>query len=206
MAQKSSTTGVMTRLLVLYLAMTIAYAFLRGPIGTAMNVVLGGLVTNLQVPLFITILLLSIVTGSYSSLLLNRFVDQKQVKESQAKMKEFQQRYREAQLSGDKGKLKKLETERAEVMQLSMEVQSQTMRPMPYILIISLPLFAWLSYIMQQPITFSYVSKAITFPYYPAPITVEYTSGVFLGFPVWLVWYLICSLVFTQVIRKTLGM
>ncbi|MGP8133158.1 MAG: EMC3/TMCO1 family protein [Halobacteriota archaeon] len=25
-------------------------------------------------------------------------------------------------------------------------------------------------------------------------------------FPVWLVWYLVCSLVFTQVIRKTLGM
>src|SRR5665811_1928260 len=86
---KQSTTGVMTRLLILYLAMTVAYAFLRQPIGTAMNVVLGGLVTNLQVPLFITILMLSLITGSYSSLLLNQFVDQQQVKQSQAKMKEF---------------------------------------------------------------------------------------------------------------------
>jgi uncharacterized membrane protein (DUF106 family) len=206
MAQRS-TSGVMTRLLLLYLVMTVAYAFLRQPIGEAMNVVLGGLVTNLQVPLFITILLLSVVTGSYSSLLLNQFVDQQQVKQSQAKMKEFQKVYREAQLSGDKGKLKKLEDERAEVMQLSLDVQAQTMKPMPYILIISLPLFAWLSYIMGSSLpTFSYVSKAITFPYYPSPITVEYTSGVILGFPVWLVWYLICSLVFTQVIRKTLGM
>jgi uncharacterized membrane protein (DUF106 family) len=203
MAQKS-TTGVMTRLLLLYLAMTVAYAFLRQPIGEAMNVVLGGLVTNLQVPLFITILLLSVVTGAYSSLLLNRFVDQEQVKQSQAKMKEFQKVYREAQLSGDKGKLKKLETERADVMQLSLDVQSQTMRPMPYILIISLPLFAWLSYIMQQPqVTFSYVSETIVFPYFGAQ---AYTQGVILGFPVWLVWYLLCSLVFTQVIRKTLGM
>src|SRR5450756_1641926 len=84
---KQSTTGVMTRLLILYLAMTVAYAFLRQPIGTAMNVVLGGLVTNLQVPLFITILMLSLITGSYSSLLLNQFVDQQQVKQSQAKMK-----------------------------------------------------------------------------------------------------------------------
>ena len=148
MAQKS-TTGVMTRLLLLYLVMTVAYAFLRQPIGEAMNVVLGGLVTNLQVPLFITILMLSLVTGSYSSLLLNQFVDQQQVKQSQAKMKEFQKVYREAQLSGDKGKVKKLEDERAEVMQLSMDVQAQTMKPMPYILIISLPLFAWLSYILS---------------------------------------------------------
>jgi uncharacterized membrane protein (DUF106 family) len=171
---KQSTTGVMTRLLILYLAMTVAYAFLRQPIGTA---------------------------------ILNQFVDQRQVKQSQAKMKEFQKVYREAQLSGDKGKLKKLEDERAEVMQLSMDIQAQTMKPMPYILIISLPLFAWLSYIVSPSLsTFSYVSKAITFPWYPLPITVDYTAGVILGFPVWLVWYLICSLVFTQVIRKTLGM
>src|SRR5450756_1621377 len=154
---KQSTTGVMTRLLILYLAMTVAYAFLRQPIGTAMNVVLGGLVTNLQVPLFITILMLSLITGSYSSLLLNQFVDQRQVKQSQSKMKEFQKVYREAQLSGDKGKLKKLEDERAEVMQLSMDIQAQTMKPMPYILIISLPLFAWLSYIVSPSLsTFSY--------------------------------------------------
>ena len=76
--------------------------------------------------------------------------DQKQLKQSQAKMKEFQKVYREAQLAGDKGKLKKLEKERAEVMELSMDVQAQTMRPMPYILVISLPLFGWLSYIMSQ--------------------------------------------------------
>ena len=108
----------MTRLLLIYLVMTVAYAFLRIPVGQAMNYVLGGLVTTLYVPLFITILLLSVITGSYSSLLLNRFVDQKQLKQSQAKMREFQQVYREAQLAGDKGKLKKLEKERAEVMEL----------------------------------------------------------------------------------------
>jgi uncharacterized membrane protein (DUF106 family) len=203
MAQRS-TTGVMTRLLLLYLAMTVAYAFLRNPVGQAMNVVLGGLVTDLHVPLFITILILSVITGSYSSLLLNRFVDQDQVKQSQAKMRDFQKVYREAQLAGDKGKLKKLENERAEVMELSMDVQAQTMRPMPYILIISLPLFGWLSYIMyNSPQLASYVPTTINFPYFG---TLAYTQGVILGFPVWLIWYLVCSLVFTQVIRKTLGM
>ena len=193
----------MTRLLLLYLAMTVAYAFLRTPVGQAMNVVLGGLVTVLHVPLFVTIIILSVITGSYSSLLLNRFVDQEQVKQSQTKMRDFQKVYREAQLAGDKGKLKKLENERAEVMELSMDVQAQTMRPMPYILIISLPLFGWLSYILYQPWLASYVPTTMTFPYFG---TLEYTHGVILTFPVWLVWYLVCSLVFTQVIRKTLGM
>jgi uncharacterized membrane protein (DUF106 family) len=202
MATKS-TTSVMTRLLLLYLVMTVAYAFLRDPIGQAMNYVIGGLVTVLHVPLFITILLLSVITGAYSSLLLNRFVDQDQVKQSQTKMREFQKVYREAQLARDKGKLKKLEQERAEVMELSMEVQAQTMRPMPYILIISLPLFGWLSFIMYKFPLDSYVSTTINLPYFGA---LPYTHGVILGFPVWLVWYLVCSLVFTQVIRKTLGM
>lgn len=193
----------MTRLLLIYLVMTVAYAFLRNPVGQAMNYVIGGLVTDLHVPLFMTILLLSVITGSYSSLLLNRFVDQEQVKKSQEKMREFQKVYREAQLAGDKGKLKKLEKERAEVMELSMDVQAQTMRPMPYILIISLPLFGWLSFVLYQPWLSSYVQTHITLPYFG---TLPYTQGVILTFPVWLVWYLVCSLVFTQVIRKTLGM
>ena len=200
---RQSTTGVMTRLLLIYLVMTLAYAFLRQPIGEAMNVLLGGLVTSLHVPMFITILLLSVITGAYSSLLLNRFVDQDKVKDSQATMKEFQKEYRAAQLAGDKGKLKKLEPRRAEVMELSMEVQSQTMKPMPYILIISLPIFGWLSFIMYSSSLSSYVPTTITLPYFGQ---LAYTHGVVLGMPVWLIWYLICSLVFTQVIRKTLGM
>ncbi len=200
---KQSSTGVMTRLLVIYLVMTLLYAFLRNPIGQAMNSLVGGLVTSLHIPMFITILLFSVITGSYSSLLLNRFVDQDRVKESQAEMREFQKEYREAQLAGDKGKLKKLEPRRAEVMELSMEVQSQTMKPMPYILIVSLPIFGWLSFIMYSSTLSSYVSTTINLPFFGA---LAYTQGVILGFPVWLIWYLLCSLVFTQVIRKTLGM
>ncbi len=200
---KQSSTGVMTRLLVIYLVMTLLYAFLRNPIGEAMNYLVGGLVTSLHVPMFITILLFSVITGSYSSLLLNRFVDQDRVKESQAVMKEFQKEYRAAQLAGDKSKQKKLEPRRAEVMELSMEVQSQTMKPMPYILIVSLPIFGWLSFIMYSSTLSSYIPTTITLPYFGE---LAYTQGVILGFPVWLIWYLLCSLVFTQVIRKTLGM
>ncbi len=193
----------MTRLLLIYLVVTVLYTVLRNPIGEAMNLLLGGLVTSLQVPMFVTILLLAVITGSYSTLLLNRFVDQDKVKESQAVMKEFQKEYREAQLAGDKAKLKKLEPRRSEVMELSMEVQSQSMKPMPYILIISLPIFGWMSYVMYQPYLSSYISTTINLPYFGQ---LAYTQGVILGMPVWLIWYLLCSLVFTQVIRKTLGM
>jgi uncharacterized membrane protein (DUF106 family) len=199
---KQSMTGSMSRLLVVYLVMTLVYAYLRIPIGQAMNYVLGPVLSSWHIPLFIVILILSVITGSYSSLILNRYVDQSVVKESQSRMREFQKRFREAQLAGDKAKLKKLEKERAEVMELSMDIQMQSMKPMPYILVISLPVFGWLNYVVynaQLPVE---ISRAITMPYLG---TLNYTQAVSI-LPVWIVWYLLCSLVFTQVIRKTIGM
>jgi uncharacterized membrane protein (DUF106 family) len=182
--------------------MTLAYAYLRIPIGQAMNYVLGPVVSSWHIPLFIVILILSVITGAYASLILNRYVDQSVVKESQAKMREFQKRFREAQLAGDKAKLKKLEKERAEVMELSMDIQMQSMKPMPYILVLSLPVFGWLNYIVYNAQLPAEISRMITLPYLG---TLNYTQGIFI-LPVWIVWYLLCSLVFTQVIRKTIGM
>lgn len=199
---KKSMTGSMSRLLVVYLIMTLAYAYLRIPIGQAMNYVLGPVVSSWHIPLFIVILILSVITGAYASLILNRYVDQSVVKESQAKMREFQKRFREAQLAGDKAKLKKLEKERAEVMELSMDIQMQSMKPMPYILVLSLPVFGWLNYIVYNAQLPAEISRMITLPYLG---TLNYTQGIFI-LPVWIVWYLLCSLVFTQVIRKTIGM
>ncbi len=198
---KKSMTGSMSRLLVVYLIMTLAYAYLRIPIGQGMNYVLGPVLNSWHIPLFIVILIMSVITGAYSSLILNRYVDQSVVKESQSKMREFQKRFREAQLAGDKAKLKKLEKERAEVMELSMDIQMQSMKPMPYILVLSLPVFGWLNYVVydaQLPVE----SLAITMPYLG---TLSYTHAITI-LPVWIVWYLLCSLVFTQVIRKTIGM
>jgi uncharacterized membrane protein (DUF106 family) len=198
---KKTMTGSMSRLLVVYLVMTLLYAYLRIPIGQGMDYVLGPVLSSWHIPLFIVILIMSVITGAYSSLLLNRYVDQSAVKESQSKMREFQKRFREAQLSGDKAKLKKLEKERAEVMELSMDIQMQSMKPMPYILILSLPVFGWLNYVVynaQLPVE----SLAITMPYLG---TLHYTQAITI-LPVWIVWYLLCSLVFTQVIRKTIGM
>ncbi len=201
MAKKSMTSS-MSRLLVVYLVMTLAYAYLRIPIGQGMNYILGPVLNSWHVPIFIVILIMSVITGAYSSLILNRYVDQSVVKESQSRMREFQKKFREAQLAGDKATLKKLEKERAEVMELSMDIQMQSMRPMPYILILSLPVFGWLNYVVYNVKLPLGMSSAITMPYLG---TLNYTQ-LFSILPVWIVWYLLCSLVFTQVIRKTIGM
>jgi uncharacterized membrane protein (DUF106 family) len=201
MAQRS-VGGGFSRILVVYLIMMLVYAYVRIPIGNAVNFVLGPVVTSWHIPLFIVILIMSVITGAYSSLILNRYVDQDAVKESQAKMREFQKAFREAQLAGDKAKLKKLEKERADVMQLSMDIQMQSMKPMPYILIISLPVFGWLNYLLYYEQFPTEISRTLTMPYLG---TLAYTQAVTI-LPVWIVWYLLCSLVFTQVIRKTIGM
>jgi len=199
---KKSMSGSMSRILVVYLIMMLVYAYLRIPVGQGVNQVLGPIVTSWHIPLFIVILIMSVITGAYSSLILNRSVDQSVVKESQAKMREFQKAFREAQLAGDKAKLKKLEKERAEIMELSMDVQMQSMKPMPYILVLSLPVFGWLNYLLYYAQLPAEISRTITMPYLG---TLNYTHSISI-LPVWIIWYLLTSLVFTQVIRKTIGM
>ncbi|MGB8312499.1 MAG: EMC3/TMCO1 family protein [Halobacteriota archaeon] len=199
---KKSMSGSMSRVLVMYLIMMLVYAYLRIPVGHGVNQVLGPIVTSWHIPLFIVILIMSVITGAYSSLILNRSVDQSVVKESQAKMREFQKAFREAQLAGDKAKLKKLEKERAEIMELSMDVQMQSMKPMPYILVLSLPVFGWLNYLLYYSQLPAEISRTITMPYLG---TLNYTHSISI-LPVWIIWYLLTSLVFTQVIRKTIGM
>ncbi len=199
---KKSMTGSMSRVLVVYLIMMLVYAYLRIPVGHGVNQVLGPVVTSWHIPLFIVILIMSVITGAYSSLILNRSVDQSVVKESQTKMREFQKAFREAQLAGDKAKLKKLEKERAEIMELSMDVQMQSMKPMPYILVLSLPVFGWLNYLLYDAQLPAEISRTITMPYLG---TLNYTHSISI-LPVWIIWYLLTSLVFTQVIRKTIGM
>ena len=117
----------------------------------------------------------------------------------QKKMKEFQKEFREAQLSGDEKKLKKMEGKREKMMQDQMEMSQEQFKPMGYILIITVPIFLWLLYVMDPQ--FGYTMGAVTFPFWGA---INFADPTPLLLPAWIVWYMICSLALSQVIRKAL--
>ncbi len=95
--------------LVVAMLMMVAYSIpaIRDGVGSAIDVIFGPLVG--EVPFFILIVILSTITALYSSIIQKYTINYEKMQEVQARMKVFQKEFREAQLSQDEKKIKKLD-------------------------------------------------------------------------------------------------
>ncbi|MDD1715877.1 MAG: TMCO1/EMC3 family protein, partial [Methanolinea sp.] len=108
-----------------------------------------------------------------------------------------QKEFREAQLSQDEKKIKKLEVKRDKMMKEQLEMSQQQFTPMAYILILTVPIFFWL--LFRLAIT---PDAPIIMPFFG----LHTLSDAILGpVPTWIIWYMICSLTISQVVRKSLN-
>ena len=170
--------------------------WLRTGVGQAIDAVLSPLVDGFDIPFYVLIISLSALSGLYASIIQKYTIDYDKMTEVQARMKEFQTEYREAQLSQDEKKIKKLEAKKDRVMREQMEMSQQQFKPMAYILVVSVPIFFWLLFRLSQ------VTSTITFPY--VGIVGLQDAAVWI-IPAWILWYMICSITLSQVIRKSLN-
>jgi len=113
-------------------------------------------------------------------------------------MKGFQKEYREALLSKDEKKIKKMDAKKDRMMKEQLELSQQQFKPMAYILILTVPIFFWLLYRLSQ-----IPDATITLPYQAGAISL--TAPMFWILPAWIVWYMLCSITISQVIRKALN-
>jgi uncharacterized membrane protein (DUF106 family) len=171
-------------------------AWLRVGVGQAIDSVLAPFVTTFGIPFYILILILSALTGLYSSIVQKYTIDYEKMTESQERMKEFQTEYREAQLSQDEKKIKKLEAKKDRVMKEQLEMSQQQFKPMAYILVLTVPIFFWLLYRL------SLTQTTITLPFYGLH---NLHDAIIWVIPAWILWYMICSITLSQVIRKALN-
>jgi uncharacterized membrane protein (DUF106 family) len=178
--------------------MMISYSieWLRVGVGQAIDSVFSPLVTSFGIPFFILIVILSAITGLYSSIIQKYTIDYERMTEVQDRMKEFQKEYREAMLSKDEKKIKKLDTKKDRMMREQLELSQQQFKPMAYILVLTVPIFFWLLYRLNEATT------TITLPYYGE---LSLTAPILWILPAWIVWYMICSITISQVIRKALN-
>jgi uncharacterized membrane protein (DUF106 family) len=181
--------------LILAMGLMLSYGIppIRNGIGMAMNVIFGPLLVVF--PFFIVILILSTLTGLYSSILQKYTIDYERMQEAQVRMKEFQKEFREAQLSEDEKKIKKLEAKRDKMMQEQLELSREQFKPMSYILLVSVPIFLWLLYVMPN------IETSIVFPYFGEKALTDSISFI----PAWIFWYMLCSLSISQIIRKSMN-
>ena len=184
--------------LLFMMLMMISYSieWLRVGVGQGIDSLFAPLVKSFGIPFFILIVILSAATGLYSSIIQKYTINYERMTEVQDRMKEFQKEYREAMLSQDEKRIKKLDTKKDRMMKEQLELSQQQFKPMAYILILTVPIFFWLLYRLSQ------INNTITLPYYG---TLSLTAPLFWVIPAWIIWYMICSITISQVIRKALN-
>jgi uncharacterized membrane protein (DUF106 family) len=195
--------GIIAIVFVMLMMVTYAIESIRITVGAIMDAMLGPLLDVWFVPFFIVIVILSSITGLYSSLVQKYTIDYERMQEVQVRMKEFQKEFREAQLSGDEKKIKKLEGRRDRMMQEQLEMSRQQFQPMAIILVISVPIFFWLLFRLPElGVSGLSLANGIVMPFVGAIALPGFIVG---PLPAWILWYMICSLTISQVIRKALN-
>ena len=124
------------------------------------------------------------------------------MQETQAKMRVFQKEFREAQLSGDEKRIKKLQGKQERMMQDQLDMSRQQFTPMAIILVLSVPIFFWLLLRLPAVGTPTTIASGIVMPFIGA---VTLSDIAFWIVPAWILWYMLCSLTISQVIRKSLN-
>ncbi len=188
--------GLIALAVAMLMILSYSIAPIREGVGSAINVFLGPLVDSFGIPFFVLILILSTLTGLYSSLIQKYTIDYERMQSVQKRMKTFQKEFREAQLSQDEKRIKKLDAKRDRMMKEQLELSQQQFKPMAYILLVTVPIFFWLLFRLGT------INSTIVMPFFGE---VNLAAALFGFIPAWIVWYMICSLTFSQVVRKSLN-
>ena len=173
----------------------IMFPNMRDIIGKMMDTVLKPLLGGL--PIYMIIFVLAAFTGIYASLIQKYTMDWSLMKRVQEKSKLIQKEMRQAQLSNNAQKIKKLEGQYQEMMGDQMEMFKQQFKPMLYISIISIPLFYWVYLLTSQN-----PGATMMFPFWGQQ---HLNDKVFWQFQYWLFWYFLCSIPVSQMTRKALN-
>jgi len=160
----------------------------------------------LVLPIHVVILLLATITAVYSTLIQKYTIDFKRMKEIQQKIMEFQKKYRKAVKENNQFLIKQLEKQKDEINALQTELMNMNFRSLFYSLVVTIPIWVWLWYRIYDIAEHGYTSLyggvssfMITVPF-KGEIHVSDTVLFFL--PWWLFWYIICSILISQVIKK----
>ncbi|ADE04827.1 MULTISPECIES: DUF106 domain-containing protein [Haloferax] len=174
----------------------------RNVIGGVMDAALGPLAEML--PFYAVVMVLALATGLYSTLLQANLMDMEKMGKYQERMKDIQQRQKDAKERGDDAELEKIQEEQMEAMGDQMGMFKEQFRPMVWIMFLTIPVFLWMYWAIgvgggSDP---HIVTENIVLPLVGS---VGWKQGVLGPMQAWIVWYFLCSMGFTQIIRKSLN-
>ncbi len=184
------------------LLMFVGYAFssARAAIGETLNIFLGPL--DALLPFHLVILVLALLTGLFSAIMQDNLMDKSVMADYKEKTQSLKERRKKAKERGDEEALEKIQQEQMEMMTENMGVFKAQFRPMVWIMLLTIPVFLWM-YWMILDVGVAEGSTAIVIPI-GGEIS-SWRSGIVGPIEMWIVWYFLCSLSFSQIMRKALN-
>jgi Predicted membrane protein len=185
------------------MAFFVAYAWqpLRDLIGGVMDIALGPLEQAL--PFYAVVMILAMGTGLYSTLLQANLMNTEKMGQYQAQMQDLQDRREKAKERDDQEALDRLQDEQMEMMGDQLGMFKEQFRPMVWIMFFTIPVFLWMYWALGIGGGVQHIDpEAITIPL-RGPL--EWRDAALGPVQVWILWYFVCSMGFTQIIRKGLN-
>ncbi|WP_121744598.1 DUF106 domain-containing protein [Natronorubrum halophilum] len=186
----------------------------RDAVGSTLDMVLGPL--DAALPFYAVILSVALLTGLYSTLLQANLMNpeimgkyQERMKAMQEKQKDVRERKEDAEERGaSEAELERLDDELEEAREEQMEAMAENLgmfkeqlRPMAWIMLFTIPLFLWMYWKIQTV----GIDGAEATVIMPIAGETTWNSGLLGPMPAWIVWYFLCSMGFTQLLRKALN-
>ena len=185
------------------LAMFAGYSIgeVREVIGGTIDLLLGPL--DAMLPFYVVVLVLAMATGLYSSLLQANLMNAEKMQYYQERMSDIREREQAAKERGDEEALDEIREEQMEAASENLGMFKEQFRPMAWIMLLTIPAFLWMYWkILPGGGNITDTELRIVMPLVGE---VSWRDGVVGPVQTWLVWYFVCSMGFTQLIRKALN-
>ncbi|GAB3035006.1 DUF106 domain-containing protein [Natronobiforma cellulositropha] len=186
----------------------------REVVGGAIDLVMAPL--DAALPFYAVILSVALLTGLYSTLLQANLMNmdrmgkyQERMRAMQEKRKDVQTRQKEAKArDASEAELERLDNEMQRVQEEQMEAMADNLgmfkeqfRPMVWIMLFTIPLFLWMYWKIQG----GYIDGIENTVVMPIAGATEWNAGLIGPMWAWIVWYFLCSMGFTQLLRKAIN-
>jgi uncharacterized membrane protein (DUF106 family) len=178
------------------------YPPIRNAVGNTMDIVLGPL--GAVIPFYAVIIVLSVLTGLYSTLIQGNLMNSEKMGEVQEKMNDIQERRKEAKERGDEEAIERIQQEQMDAMGDYMGSMKTMFRPMVWITLLTIPVFVWLIWMIGRGGE-SQLAAADMTVIFPLVGQIKWTAGIVGPMQAWIVWYFLCSIGFRQLIQKSLN-
>ncbi len=182
--------------------MILGYNFnpIRDTIGGAIDLFLGPVTASL--PFYGVVLVAAILTGVASVLVQGQMMDYSGMGGHQEKMEKLKERRKKAKEEGDDEELERINQEQQELVMEQFGNFASNFRPMVWTMAVSIPIFLWMYW--QLGTDPAVAEQTMVMPMLGEVGWRESVVGL-IPFPAWIIWYFLCSMSLSQLLRKALN-